>query len=975
MKAYTNVSRKTVGEDRVAICPNFGCEYMTRVKPLKFRFLGFGKHPKCKKHHIPLVYVNERIVDLLDAALACLFDKTGLPPHELLEDVKSKFPDELKSFVEGWVYCITIGRGAPIVSRFMDTVSNAYLKQLTKKQIKAFKNGDDSKPNLVNKAIKDGMDEITIQYTRILKHLRAHSEILIDHQDLKSLSKRFRNYLKDWQKYVLEHNEIMNSPENEREMTLNEIKSNYDQILNIGTCRCLLGLNPECKEFKKAKLTAFDRFSAYHEFFSEGLTGKFTKSDVLNLLNTNNNCQKRLEKRSVDLKNDKRKLIIKEDHTSMGQDSQISNIKILNFQNEVMIQIKKVVNLIECTKDQKEMILLKSEKILDELFARVENNEFNLRKNSNPKKIATTIIYTAIISEDKTPNLSMTSLSKIARISTPEISKLYKRYLSNLYPNKDFSFSTFRDFKKIRDKISQYFFEIYKDGQIENEYFLDHLTDTIQYKKNYITSLTKEEIKQLNELLTQNQNTFDRYFSDLAEIIKSLLIMGVLCKKIGAPLMLSSLVDSLRNDDITLLQTSLTFYNTVREIFNSLKKKYPIFLPRTVTIVKGISKEDTIKFVRENIKIVGSRIKIYIIKNIYNGRYYKNGLGKCPECEKKGMVLNTDISRLVALDFHHNSKEKEKKYTVSNLYYLFSNNRNNPEFLNELIKSLESEKVILLCANHHKLLHSKIYNDFNYLINFKNIFSFSSELIHMIIMTSLNNYQKTKGLSKLKKQKKRDGIKAFLRKRYIIDHRYGESCHICKEFNTREHLPVFHFHHEDDKIKTINASELFHLPCSEIVKILEKEKGGYICANCHMTLQYISINSLDKIYDDSNIIKKIYKDYDEINRNFLKIKSNTSILDPLDKSIKIFDSFERYLTAIYKISESGQKVNSTLLKKYMNLDLSTIHKFFRRNEVIIKNFVDVSTDTSSNSNSYKLTEEGKKAIHLIFQFKKYYASI
>ena len=109
----------------------------------------------------------------------------------------------------------------------------------------------------------------------------------------------------------------------------------------------------------------------------------------------------------------------------------------------------------------------------------------------------------------------MTSLSKIARISTPEISKLYKRYLSNLYPNKDFSFSTFRDFKKIRDKISQYFFEIYKDGQIENEYFLDHLTDTIQYKKNYITSLTKEEIKQLNELLTQNQNTFDRYFSDL----------------------------------------------------------------------------------------------------------------------------------------------------------------------------------------------------------------------------------------------------------------------------------------------------------------------------------------------------------------------------------------------------------------------------------------------------------------------------
>jgi len=283
MKACANVSRKTVGEDRVAICPNFVCEYMTRVKPLKLRFLGFGKHPKCKKHHVPLVYVDERIVDFVDAALACLFDKAGLPPSELLEGVKSKFPDEFKSFVEGWVYCITAGRGAPIVSRYMDTISNAYLKQLTKKQIKALKKGVDSQPNLVNKAIKDGMDEITIQYTRILKYLRTHSEILVDHQKLKSLSINLQNFLKDWQKQVLSRNEIINSPESEREMTLQEIKRNYDQFLNIGTCRCLLGLNPESKEIKKAGITAFDRFSAYFEFLGAGLTSKFNKSSIENL--------------------------------------------------------------------------------------------------------------------------------------------------------------------------------------------------------------------------------------------------------------------------------------------------------------------------------------------------------------------------------------------------------------------------------------------------------------------------------------------------------------------------------------------------------------------------------------------------------------------------------------------------------------------------------------------------------------------
>jgi len=100
MKAYTNVSRKTVGENRVAICPNFGCEYMTRVKPLKLRFLSFGKYPKCKKHRIPLVYINERIGDFVDGALACFFDKAGLPSSELLEGVKLRFPNELESFLK-----------------------------------------------------------------------------------------------------------------------------------------------------------------------------------------------------------------------------------------------------------------------------------------------------------------------------------------------------------------------------------------------------------------------------------------------------------------------------------------------------------------------------------------------------------------------------------------------------------------------------------------------------------------------------------------------------------------------------------------------------------------------------------------------------------------------------------------------------------------------------------------------------------
>lgn len=283
MKVYTNVSRKTVGEDRIAICPLFGCESIKRVKPLKLGFFGFGKYPKCEKHHVALVYIDERIGDFVDGALACLFDKAGLPPSDLLDCVKSKHPEELNLFVRGWVYCITVGRGAPIVSRYLDAISNAYLKQLTKKQVKALKIDDNLKKNSFYQSIRNGMSEITNQYTRLLKHHRVHSEVIDEYKYLKPFSTSLRNDLNDWQKNILDHNKIINSSENKNEMSLKETKLYYDQILNVGTCRCLLGLNPESKEVKKAKLTAFDRFSAYHEFYTEGLTTKFTKSDINDL--------------------------------------------------------------------------------------------------------------------------------------------------------------------------------------------------------------------------------------------------------------------------------------------------------------------------------------------------------------------------------------------------------------------------------------------------------------------------------------------------------------------------------------------------------------------------------------------------------------------------------------------------------------------------------------------------------------------
>jgi len=302
MNEERGVSRKNVKVDRIAICPKYGCEYMTRVKPLKFRFFGFGKHPKCNKHHLHLIYVDEMIGNFTDAALACFFDKSALPPSELIEEIRLKFPQEIKLFIRGWVYCITIGRGAPIVSGYMDGISNGYLKQLSRKQKKVLRKTDDGNSDKISRAIKDGLKEITNQYTRLLKHLRIHSEILNDHQKLKSLSKSLRNFLNEWQKSILKNIEVLNKSENMREMSLQEIKRNYDEILNVGTCRCLLGLNPESKEIKKAGVTAFDRFSAYEEFYLEGITDKFTKSD-LNKLETSIGSNNQFHNNGSELEN------------------------------------------------------------------------------------------------------------------------------------------------------------------------------------------------------------------------------------------------------------------------------------------------------------------------------------------------------------------------------------------------------------------------------------------------------------------------------------------------------------------------------------------------------------------------------------------------------------------------------------------------------------------------------------------------
>ena len=990
MKAYTNVSRKTVGEDRIAICSDFGCVYMTRVKPLKFRFLGFGKHPKCKKHHIPLVYVDERIGDFVDAALACLFDKAGLPPSELLEGVKSKFPDEVTSFIEGWVYCITIGRGAPIVSRYMDTISNAYLKQLTKKQIKVLKKGGDFKPNLVNKAIKGGMDEITFQYTRILKHLRAHSEILIDHQKLKSLSKNLRNYLNDWQKNMLKHNAIINSPENTRRMDLKEIKRSYDRILNVGTCRCLLGLNPESKEINKAKITAFDRFSAYHEFYKEGLTVKFTKPDVLNLLNTNNSCQERLVKRSVDLKNNKRKLNVKEDQTSMPQFN-VSNINILDFQKEVMDQINNLTNLFESTEEQKKSILFKSEGILNEHISRAERGEINIPSYANPLKNAMAIIYAVLVSNENMPNINQIKLSKIAGINHSAISQLYNKYYKILTQKLDFDFQSA---KLGRNVISLYFFEILMDTEIDTPKIVVLLRNIIINthklgKHEILEQLTEKEINSLQNMVNNYSDTFTKYFTDLVNIIKLLIISNKSHKIISADFSVKRFAMYLMDRKINLFLGQYQFVYVIGKIFNFLSERYPkLFSDRTHTI-DNEKREDA-----ERTTVIGSRIKLYILRHIYNGRYFdfEKGIALCPECLNEKLEINTSFPRIRAKDFHHEGIRIEG-FESKRLYRLFISNRGNPYFLSQLIEKMERRSVLLSCKSHHSIIKAIHFINFKKFISWEDIpsefpqdiFELPAEIIHVLAMICVDNFYKTKTKTLEERLPIRRGLIHKLKKRYIIDRVYGGICPTCGEYNTRDHLPSFHFSHffelseikpEERRIREENKlKELYRTSsCSELVREMERQKGGYVCGNCHFVI-HTKIELANKIYDDENILKLVLNDRNKTIKKSEQnlIYSSRSIKNPLKLDMKQESlSLRNYFFALYEISEDKGVITSIDLEEKLNISRVSILKFFTKRKGLLEKYGNIIPARGRIPTKYYLNDDGKRIVRLMHYFKNYY---
>jgi len=503
------------------------------------------------------------------------------------------------------------------------------------------------------------------------------------------------------------------------------------------------------------------------------------------------------------------------------------------------------------------------------------------------------------------------------------------------------------------------------------------LKEKILKNINLPKKLTRDNIRELQEIATNHPDIFTKYFSDLFNIVKHLIILTTVFRKIGASIKIMPIIRMLEKKGITLSQGHYGFHRSVTEIYDFLRQNYPKFFPKRVER-ENIPKKERPKRRRQIKRIVGTKIKLYVIKNIYNGKYFKKGKISCPKCLKEG--LSTDIIRIKALEFHHSSEEKENKFTSENLYQLFVNDQLNPHFLEDLIKLMESEKVELLCNNHHNLLHHKYYLYFRYLINWDNIFSYPAEVIRMLIRVSVNNFHETKDLSIEEKKEIRRYIRIKFKKRYIIEIFYGKYCPTCGKFNTKDHLTAYQFNHYDRDTKTIDTYATFkNNSCSKIVEILEREKGGYICGNCHTVIHYDKyIPFLDKIFEDDNTIKKILDDYNNVCKNFSLIYSKNSIGNPLKISKNLYGSFKNYLTAIYEISNSGRKVTHSTLSEYMGLAIPSIYYFFKRRNNLVSKYVDIEVGKSGwkgEETKYFLNEKGRELISLLNHFKDYFGSI
>ncbi len=1004
IKESFQANRKAVKEDRIAICPQFGCSHLEKIKPLKLGFIGLRKYPKCSKHQYPLVFVDHFIENFLRAIRACIYDKSSLPPEKLITIIKAVAPDDLKAFINGWIYCNPIGRGAQIVSQYMEGLSRGYIKLLSRKQRKIYKKSSNSKPNNM---LRKGLERIGEEYAAFLKLVNEKSDIFCDPKNLHPLSHNTLKYLKVW--LYDQMDDIQNATTKktnemcEKDEFLSILKQKYDKILQAGTGACLIGKSPT---IVTKTISVFELFSAYYEFLDSGLSKELRKDDIDMILNQDQKIFELNEKVLIDEKQKNKNSV---------------PINIFIFEQKVLSEIEKIILLLGTTEVQRSVILEKSKELLMSHISRAENKLISIPKNANPLTNAAAIVYTVLMSNNNLPDVRGVELYKLVGVSKSPFYVQYKNYKS-LLPQPNFDFNS-AHLGKVRRNVSLYFFKILMNPKIIlselnsllNEVSTSNLVlrfreiilknDNLTRQEQYLIKLVNERKSVLQDMAINYSETFEKYFSDLVKMIKYLILSVKSHKTIHVDFSARHFSMFLMKEGINLYNKQGTLEKVILDIFDFLRSKFPDLFPeKTKTGDSWGSKIGDKGQVRK--RVVGSRIKLYIMKNIYEGKYFDkdNEISICPECLDEDFIINTSFPRIRSKEFHH-KKLKIEGYSVNELYDLFLRDRGNPYFLRDLIRRMEEESVVLSCGSHHSIIKAIHFKNFKKLISWENIprdfgyediFDLPAKIINSLVKICVDNYILADPLPgrkivrepniKERRRNVRKYILEFLKKRYIIDRIYNGFCPVCREFNTRDHLPVFEYNHlfkkneltleNKERRERYRITTLYQtLPPSQIVKEMEKiyHKGGYLCCNCHRNF-HKDLSILDKIYDDKMILRKVQKDNERTRKLFKQnlVYYKKSINIPLKSQNIRYDTFVEYLIALYEISMHKGEQEGVTRKEIQNfLGFGTYSYSFEKKDIFNK-YIRIVKEKPVR---YYITNEGKQIVRLIYYFRDYYRSV
>ncbi len=488
------VNRKVLQEERIAICSQFGCNYIKKVKPLKFKIFGFRKYPKCSNHHIPLVFIDEFVGKFITGVNACLFDISSLPPKQLIDLIKQSSPEEMNLFINAWMYSSPIGRGAEIVSKYFDGLSRGYIKALSRKQRTAL-HSESTKKNRY-KILRQGLKKLVDDYTLFLKELRDKSGALYEPEKLIQFSRTVQYIIENWMKNKLITIQTQANKKNKELDDVNDLKAlkeKYEKILNARTSTLLLGI-PLDKKSKK--ISAFELFSAYNEFFHANLCKEVKKEDVEHLLEEfeefkcnykenrlvyNGSFENLIEQNNMREKN----------HYIKNRSDDINkfNQNELRIKHIIKNQLELLFDSINIKPNLKNTIITRSLKILDEFIIRFHTKKVKISEKTDFKAVSAAIIYAVLVSNEKTPKINISDISKLPNYT---ISKYYGRYFKELYMNKQFNFPPYYNFQRIRDLISFDIFEkiiLDKSGSKISNYALDLQKNCDKLRRLYLKKI------------------------------------------------------------------------------------------------------------------------------------------------------------------------------------------------------------------------------------------------------------------------------------------------------------------------------------------------------------------------------------------------------------------------------------------------------------------------------------------------------